>query len=59
MKILPTSQENGLSKDSGADCFQVEFVSIQRFASKLGAITEEQMQNVACAIALCVGYKKE
>ncbi len=56
---LSPSSENGLSKESGADCFQIKSVSIERFVSKLGAATEEQMENAACAVALCVGYSKE
>lgn len=55
---LSPSQENGLSKDSGVDCFQDKSLFIQRFIRKVGTTTDEQMENVACAIALCVGYKE-
>ena len=54
---LPASKENGLAKDSGADCFQIKSLSIQRFVRKLGIATDEQMENIACAVALCIGYK--
>jgi mRNA interferase MazF len=53
--VLPTP-ENGLTKDSGADSFQVKSVSLQRFHSWLGSLTAEQMDDIAAALALCVGY---
>jgi mRNA interferase MazF len=56
---LPPTKENGLSKESGADCFQVKSLSIQRFIRKLGNVTEEQLENIVCAIALCIGYTAE
>lgn len=56
---VPPSRENGLSKESGADCFQVKSLSIARFICKLGQATDVQLENIACAIALCVGYKNE
>lgn len=56
---LPSSPQNGLSKDSGADCFQIKSLSTQRFLRKLGKVTEEQLENIVCAIALCIGYNVE
>jgi mRNA interferase MazF len=53
---LPESSKNGLRKDSGADCFQVKSLSIQRFVRKVGRVTDECLDDVAAAIALCVGY---
>ncbi|WIG59424.1 MAG: hypothetical protein OJF49_002171 [Ktedonobacterales bacterium] len=47
--------EDGLAKDSGADAFQIESLSIQRFRSKLGIVTTAQIDEIAAAIALCVG----
>lgn len=52
--ITPTA-ENGLAKDSGADAFPVKSLSIQRFRSKLGIVTTAQIDEIAAAIALCVG----
>ena len=53
---LPMTQSNGLSKDSGADAFQVKSISVNRFIRRLGSLTEDQMNAIAAAIALCVGY---
>ena len=50
---LPASSSNGLSKDSGADAFQVKSVSISRFFRCLGKVDDEQIEEVASA--LCVG----
>ena len=52
---LPATAENGLSKDSGADAFQVKSVSETRFVRKLGEVTDAQMDDIASAIALGVG----
>jgi mRNA interferase MazF len=53
--FLPASTDNGLSKDSGADAFQVKSVSESRFVRKLGVVTDDQLDEIASAIALCVG----
>jgi mRNA interferase MazF len=52
---LGASNSNGLSKDSGADAFQVKSVSLSRFVRCLGKVEDEQIEEVASAIALCVG----
>ena len=52
---LRPSSENGLSKPSGADAFQVKSVSLERFKGKAGTVTVDQMDDIAAAIALCVG----
>ena len=52
---LPATPENGLSKDSGADAFQVKSVSETRFVRKLGDVTDTQIDEIAAAIALCIG----
>jgi mRNA interferase MazF len=52
---LPASTTNGLRKDSGADAFQVKSVSELRFVSRLGEVTQTQLDDIAEAIALCVG----
>jgi mRNA interferase MazF len=53
---LPPTAENGLVKPSGADAFQVKSVSESRLVRKLGRISSDQIEQVAAAIALCVGY---
>ena len=52
---LGPTTENGLSKESGADAFQVKSVSLDRFRTRMGTLTPEEVASVAFAIALCVG----
>ena len=54
--IAPT-ETNGITKEVGADAFQVKSVSLDRFTTRLGAISLSLLQEVAAAIALCVGYQ--
>ena len=53
--FLAPTPENGLSKDSGADAFQVKSVLESRFVRRLGRVTNEQAEQIAAAIALCIG----
>ena len=46
---------NGLMKDSGADAFQVKSVSETRFVRCIGMLTSGQVDDIASAVALCVG----
>jgi mRNA-degrading endonuclease toxin of MazEF toxin-antitoxin module len=46
---------NRLSKDSGADAFQVKSISLRRFHRRLGEVRPELADAVATAAALCVG----
>lgn len=55
MVNLPVSPKNGLSKESGADAFQVKSVSEGRFVNRLGSLTDAQLDDIAAAVALCVG----
>jgi mRNA-degrading endonuclease toxin of MazEF toxin-antitoxin module len=52
---IPADIGNGLSKDSGADAFQTKSVSLTRFGRSVGNVTPAQVEDVAAAIALCVG----
>ena len=52
---LTPTPTNGLMKDSGADAFQVKSVSQTRFVDKLGVLTPDQLDDIANAIAICVG----
>lgn len=54
--LLPTPA-NGLSKESAADTFQVKSISLTRFQRKLGVVTDDELDEIAAAIALCVGYR--
>jgi mRNA interferase MazF len=53
--LIPADSTNGLSKDSGADAFQTKSVALTRFVRPLGAVTATQIDDVASAVALCVG----
>ena len=52
---LPATSANRLHKDSGADAFQVKSVSENRFVAFVGEVTPAQIDEIAEAIALCVG----
>lgn len=54
VELAPTAS-NGLQKQSGADAFQVKSVDLSRLRSRLGVVTAQQMEDIAAAIALCVG----
>jgi mRNA interferase MazF len=53
---LSPNPSSGLTKACGADGFQVKSVSVDRFRQRLGALTTEQVDDIAAAIALCVGF---
>jgi mRNA interferase MazF len=53
--ILPDSQ-NGLTKESGIDAFQITSASEQRFKRRLGHVTSAQLTQVVKAVALCIGF---
>lgn len=53
---VPATPTNGLAKESGADAFQVKSVSENRFQRQLGVLTDAQLDAIAAAIALVVGY---
>jgi mRNA interferase MazF len=44
-----------LIKDSGADAFQVKSVSENRFVRCIGQVTSAQVDDIASAVAMCVG----
>ena len=56
MVYLAPTRQNGLKKASGADAFQVKSVSVNRFVKKLGVATNDQIDEIVDAIALCIGY---
>ena len=55
--FIAASSENGLSKNSGADAFQVKSLSYDRFVRRLGEIDDDQIDEIAEVIAACVGYR--
>ena len=55
VRIRPRA-DNGLTKESVADAFQVKSLSLARFDSRVGTLTGLELEEIAAAIALCVGY---
>lgn len=49
---LEATSENGLSKLSAVDTFQVRSVSQQRLTRKLGTLSDTVMQEISEALAL-------
>jgi len=56
MVRLAPLEQNGLSKESVADCFQVKSISTTRFQRRLGVVTSDELAEITAAIALCIGY---
>ena len=54
---LDPSADNGLTKVSGADCFQVKSMDLSRFLKRLGRLTAAQLDEIAAGVALTVGYQ--
>lgn len=52
MTKLEPSAENGLSKTSAADSFQVRSLSQDRFVEKLGEISNKDLNEIAEALAI-------
>jgi len=57
MTRLEPSPINGLVKTSSADAFQLRSLSLGRFIAKIGILTENDLDAIADAIALCVKTK--
>lgn len=54
--LFPTNN-NGLSKESAADVFQIKSVSVNRFRRKLGSINTLELNQILAAIVICIGYE--
>jgi mRNA interferase MazF len=57
MIYLEPNNQNGLSKKSGADAFQVRSVDQLRLIKKLGAVPEPIMEDITAGIAICIEYR--
>jgi mRNA interferase MazF len=53
VRLVPDSK-NGLTKESGADAFQVKSVSEARFVERLGTLAADDLQRVIDAVKLCL-----
>lgn len=56
MVRIGASSANGLDKESAANAFQIKSVSEERFAHTIGTLSEDQVDEIAAAIALCIGF---
>ncbi|MDR1452996.1 MAG: type II toxin-antitoxin system PemK/MazF family toxin [Candidatus Margulisbacteria bacterium] len=54
IKIVPNN-DNGLSKSSAADCFQVRSVSEKRLIKCLGQVTADEISRVQDGLAVVIG----
>lgn len=52
--LAPTTV-NGLSKESGADTFQLKSLSLDRFNHKLGTLKTMDLNMIVQCITLCIG----
>lgn len=50
--------ENGLEKDSAADCFQARSLSISRLVRKLGSLTVDEMTQIQDGIAVVLELER-
>ncbi len=57
MIYLVPDKQNGLTKKSVADTFQVRSVDQARLVKKLGQLPELVMDEIAAGIAICVEYR--
>jgi mRNA interferase MazF len=52
MVRVKASPQNGLEKDSAADCFQMRSLSVRRLVRKLGDLTEDEMTQIQGGMAV-------
>ncbi len=58
MVRINASPENGLEKDSAADCFQVRSLSTSRLVRKLGILTVDEMTQIQDGIAVVLELER-
>lgn len=58
MVKLEANPQNGLSKASTADCFQVRSVSQKRMVKKIGSIGSSKLNEIEYALAVVLKIKK-
>jgi mRNA interferase MazF len=56
IRLTPTPT-NSLRNESAADTFQVKSLSVNRFQNRIGVVHTDEIDEIAAAIALCIGYK--
>jgi len=55
MVRMPPAKQNGLTKVSAVDCFQLRSVSIERFTSLIGSVEPEIITQVQEAVNRVIG----
>ncbi len=54
---LLSDTTNQLKNDSAANVLQIKSVSIKRFTTKIGVITNAQLDLITSTIAFCIGHR--
>ena len=57
MVAINPSNQNGLTKKSSIDCFQIRSVSKNRLIKRIGTITFQEIVQVQDGIAKVIGYE--
>jgi mRNA interferase MazF len=55
IRLTPTT-DSGLDRESTANTYQIKSLSEERFVRKLGVLTNDLMNDIAAAIAVCIGF---
>jgi mRNA interferase MazF len=53
---LPSNSITGLNNESAANAFQVKSISEQRFATQIGRVSDQHLDDIVSAIALLIGF---
>jgi mRNA interferase MazF len=56
---IESNSQNGLAKDSSADCFQVRSVSLKRFVRRLGFISEIIMDEIKIGLSKVLSIEND
>ena len=51
---LNPNRQNGLTKESAADCFQVKSLSVGRFVKRIGKVDQDEMEELVARISYCI-----
>ncbi|MDD2999610.1 MAG: type II toxin-antitoxin system PemK/MazF family toxin [Candidatus Riflebacteria bacterium] len=51
MVNLSPDEDNNLTKESAADCFQIRSLSVDRFSKKIGVIGRKKLEDIKEALA--------
>jgi mRNA interferase MazF len=55
VRIVPSTL-NQLDNESAVNAFQIKSISEDRFVRKLGGLSQQQLDDIASAVAVCIGY---